>query len=683
MMGDGTVASAKLPSTPDDYSRGVIDGVNALLRELDIAPAQIGDILHGCTVATNAILEGKGAKTALVTTRGFRDVLEFRRVRVPKLYDPLYVKPEPLAPRELRFEVTERLAADGSVVTPLVEADVLRAAEALAREGVEAVAVCFLHSYANPAHEQRAGEILRRELPGVFVTLSCELLPEIREYERTSTTVINAYVGPPVATYIRNLAAALRRAGLNGQLLVMQSTGGILDGETVTRVPARIVECGPAAGVIGAAFQARRTGHLERDHAGHGRDDREGGDDRKRRAGAHRRIRSRRRHLALQPAGQGRRLCAEAADDRHFGGRRGRRQHRLVRPRPRAQGGSQQRRRRARPGLLWTGRRRRDGDRRQRRARIHQSAGARGRHRRHRRGTGAARGRDARRAAARDDGARCGVGDPCRGDRQHDARGQGRVDVPRPRSARLRTDGLRRQRGNFRGRTGAPVADRDRADSARGRRVQRDRSGGRADAIRADARVPAPAFGGRPRPFARYVRGAGAGRSRDAWQRIPKSWTSLITRRCAMSGRRSSCRSWWTRGRRVRRKSPGWAPRSRWNTSGPTAIVPTTTPTSRWSPCRSWAPSGRASRTSTGSRCASVARWPRPSASVFSAPKRACNERPVIDRAGLGAQPLAGPLVIEEYEGTTVVPPGAAASLDGHGNIVIVTTTSLSLGERD
>ena len=260
MLGEGQVAIGKVPSTPDDYSRGVIDGVRALLAELDIPPEAVGDVLHGCTVATNAILEGKGAKTALVTTRGFRDVLEFRRVRVPRLYDPLYVKPEPLAPRELRFEVTERLAADGSVVVPLVEADVLRAAHALRREGVEAVAVCFLHSYANPAHERRVGEILRRELPGVFVTLSCELLPEIREYERTSTTVINAYVGPPVATYIRKLASALREAGLNGQLLVMQSTGGILDGETVTRLPARIVECGPAAGVIGAAFQARRSG---------------------------------------------------------------------------------------------------------------------------------------------------------------------------------------------------------------------------------------------------------------------------------------------------------------------------------------------------------------------------------------------------------------------------------------
>lgn len=261
MMRDGTVATGKVPSTPDDYSRGVIEGVMALLAEVGVGPGEITEVLHGCTVATNAILEGRGARTALVTTRGFRDVLEFRRVRVPRLYDPLYEKPEPLAPRELRFEVTERLAADGSVVTPLAEDEVRAVAARIRAEAAEAVAVCCLHSYANPVHELRIGEILRSELPGMFVTLSCQLLPEIREYERTSTTVINAYVGPPVATYVGNLVRALRSAGIEAPLRVMQSTGGILDAQTVTRVPARIVECGPAAGVIGAAFQARRSGH--------------------------------------------------------------------------------------------------------------------------------------------------------------------------------------------------------------------------------------------------------------------------------------------------------------------------------------------------------------------------------------------------------------------------------------
>ncbi|MEJ0071566.1 MAG: hydantoinase/oxoprolinase family protein [Pseudomonadota bacterium] len=256
MLEDGAVATHKLPSTPDDYARAVVDGVCALMAALDLPLDRIGDVLHGCTVATNAILEGKGARTALVTTRGFRDVLEFRRIRVPRLYDPLYVKPEPLAPRNLRFEVTERVGPAGEIVTPLVESDLAPCIEALRRAQVEAVAVCFLHSYANPAHERRVGALLREALPGVFVTLSVDVLPEIREYERTSTTVINAYVGPVVARYIRALEAALRERGVRGRLLVMQSGGGILEAGRVVDIPARIVECGPAAGVIGAARQA-------------------------------------------------------------------------------------------------------------------------------------------------------------------------------------------------------------------------------------------------------------------------------------------------------------------------------------------------------------------------------------------------------------------------------------------
>ncbi len=260
LLDDGTIATRKVPSTPDDYGRGVVEGIAALARELDLPHAALGEVLHGCTVATNAILEGRGARTALITTRGFRDVLEFRRIRTPRLYDPLYVKPPPLVPRELRLEVKERVAADGAVVTALDEAEVRRAIAALKRAAVEAVAVCFLHSYANPAHERRVGAMLRQALPGVFVTLSVDILPEIREYERTSTAVINSYVGPPVASYVTALVARMRREGMTGRLLVMQSSGGILDAKMVARVPARIVECGPAAGVIGAAHQAALSG---------------------------------------------------------------------------------------------------------------------------------------------------------------------------------------------------------------------------------------------------------------------------------------------------------------------------------------------------------------------------------------------------------------------------------------
>src|SRR3954471_17039643 len=155
------LATWKLPSTPDDYARAVLEGIAAVMRELDAPLGAIDEVLHGCTVATNAILEKRGARTALVTTRGFRDVLEFRRIRVPRLYDPLYIKPEPLAPRELRFEVTERMAADGSVVVALEESDLVEIVEQLKHRKVEAIAVAFLHSYANPAHERRVGEVLR------------------------------------------------------------------------------------------------------------------------------------------------------------------------------------------------------------------------------------------------------------------------------------------------------------------------------------------------------------------------------------------------------------------------------------------------------------------------------------------------------------------------------------------
>ena len=257
---DGRLTTKKLPSTPDDYADGVVKGILALLAETGIRPGDIAEVLHGCTVATNAILEGRGARTALVTTRGFRDVLEIRRIRVPRLYDPLYVKPPPLAPRNLRFEITERLGPRGEVRIALAEVEIPDLIARIATADVEAVAVCFLHSYANPSHEQIVGAAIRRSLPGVFVTLSSELLPEIREYERTSTTVINAYVGPPVRRYVGSLMSKLKAAGIEAPLLVMQSGGGVLEAELVMDKPALIVECGPAAGVIGGLHISHAQG---------------------------------------------------------------------------------------------------------------------------------------------------------------------------------------------------------------------------------------------------------------------------------------------------------------------------------------------------------------------------------------------------------------------------------------
>ena len=252
VLPDGRVATRKLPSTPPNFADAVVAGVSDLLAALDSPRDAIEQVLHGCTVATNAILEHKGARTALITTRGFRDVLELQRVRVPALYDPLFEKPKALVPRRWRYEVTERLDATGQVVTPISRADIAAAIDAIAQEDIEAIAVCFLHSYANPEHERIAGEMIRAALPDRFLSLSIDILPQKREYERTSTTVINAYVGPPVSRYMHAMIDDLQRAGVGGRLMVMQSSGGVIEAQSVVYKPAQIVECGPAAGVVGA-----------------------------------------------------------------------------------------------------------------------------------------------------------------------------------------------------------------------------------------------------------------------------------------------------------------------------------------------------------------------------------------------------------------------------------------------
>jgi len=260
---DGTLTTRKIPSTPDDYARAIAEGTRDILAGLRVEGSVIEEVLHASTVATNAILEAKGAETALITTAGFRDVLELRRIRVPRLYEPLYVKPAPLVPRRRRFEVTERIGSRGEILTPL-DLDQMRAlAAALAASSVEAVAICFLNSYANAAHERAAAAILRESLPGRFISVSCEVLPEIREYERTSTTVANAYIGPVVAHYLRSLQTRLKAGGIAGRLLMMQSSGGTLDVERVIQKPAQVVESGPAAGVVGAARLGARAGYRD------------------------------------------------------------------------------------------------------------------------------------------------------------------------------------------------------------------------------------------------------------------------------------------------------------------------------------------------------------------------------------------------------------------------------------
>lgn len=248
----GEVKTFKLPSTPHDFGEAVLGGISRLLQQLGEDPQSVESVLHGCTVATNAILERRGARVALITTKGFRDVLEMRRIRIPRLYDPLYEKPEPLAKRRHRFEVTERIAASGSIVEPLDEAELSEIMDAIAATDIEAIAVCFINSYTNPVHERRVRDLLASRFPDRFITASVDLVPEMREYERTSTTVTNAYVGPVVANYLGNLRDGLDRQGVKGDLLIMQSSGGVIDAASLVSRPAQIVECGPAAGVVGA-----------------------------------------------------------------------------------------------------------------------------------------------------------------------------------------------------------------------------------------------------------------------------------------------------------------------------------------------------------------------------------------------------------------------------------------------
>ncbi len=258
---DGRLDKCKVASTPADYSQAIVGALRDYLARERAAGVQVSEVVHATTVATNAILERKGARTALLTTEGFRDVLELRRIRIPLLYDLGWEKPVPLVERALRFPVRERTDAHGAVLTPLDPAALEPVLTEMAAEKVEAVAVCFLHSYQNPAHERKAGEILRQCDPDLHVSLSSEVLPEIQEFERTSTTVVNAYVAPLIGQYLEALRAELLRLGVRAPLLVMQSNGGLVTAGTATRRPVAIIESGPAAGVVAAARLARIAGH--------------------------------------------------------------------------------------------------------------------------------------------------------------------------------------------------------------------------------------------------------------------------------------------------------------------------------------------------------------------------------------------------------------------------------------
>jgi N-methylhydantoinase A len=253
-------ASAKVLTTPGDPSIAVETGIGRVLER--IAAEQVDEVVHGTTLVANALIERKGATTALVTTRGFRDVLSIRRELRYDLYDLFLEMPEPLVPRRLRFEAGERVLADGSVELALDPEEIRRIARRMDREGIQAVAVSLLHAYRHPDHERAAAEILRRELPGVAISLSSDVSPELGEFARTSTVVANAYVLPLVAGYLEMLGKRLERLGLRGPLRIMLSTGagGLAGVDTASRYPVRLLESGPAAGALSAGFWGGGSG---------------------------------------------------------------------------------------------------------------------------------------------------------------------------------------------------------------------------------------------------------------------------------------------------------------------------------------------------------------------------------------------------------------------------------------
>jgi len=253
----------KLPSTPGDPSIAIVDGIREIISQSDVDRDGVAVIEHGTTVATNAIIEHKVPPSGMVTTRGFRDILELARQRRPDVFDLDIPKPQPFAPRDLRKEVTERTTFDGGVLAELDAAEVESAIDELVAAGVASTAICLIHSYANAAHEQAIKEVIRRREPRMFVCASSDVLPEFREYERFSATMLNAALLPIMATYLRKLESRIKSANLSVTLHVMQSNGGLMGVEAAAERPISTVFSGPSAGVVGAARVAQTAGYKD------------------------------------------------------------------------------------------------------------------------------------------------------------------------------------------------------------------------------------------------------------------------------------------------------------------------------------------------------------------------------------------------------------------------------------
>ena len=249
---DGSIHTKKVPSSTEDYAAAIVEGLSDVFAETGLAMAAVEEIRHGTTIASNAILEHKGARVGLITTKGFRDVLELRTLRMPRLYDIGWQKPPPLVDRYLRRVIDERIDAFGQVERALDETDVEAQVKALIADGAEAIAVCLINSFTNPDHELMIKDVISRIAPDLPHCISFEVLPEMKEYERSSTTVINAYISPIVATYLTALRAKLDAAGTSAPLLLMQSNGGLTTDRSACERPVNIIESGPAGGVVGA-----------------------------------------------------------------------------------------------------------------------------------------------------------------------------------------------------------------------------------------------------------------------------------------------------------------------------------------------------------------------------------------------------------------------------------------------
>ena len=256
----GRIAISKVLTTPSDPAVGFMDAINRLREEEGVTPEEIADVVHATTIATNAILERRGSRVGLVVTRGFRDILEIGRQVRHELYNLQTEKPVPLVPRELVCEVTERVDYRGHLLEPLDVQDIEAAAELFRQAEVECVAVCFLHAYMSAEHERRAGDLLRALLPETIVCLSSDVAPEMREYWRASTCVVNAYVAPVVSRYLSRVESKLKDAGLVGDVRIMQSNGGLVSLDAARERPVGLIESGPAAGVTGASFIASLLG---------------------------------------------------------------------------------------------------------------------------------------------------------------------------------------------------------------------------------------------------------------------------------------------------------------------------------------------------------------------------------------------------------------------------------------